>query len=151
MQQLTDIKENQFTVDLIDLFTSDQNPNDSSDFALFIVMEQMDTDLKYLMNSMSDVQLTEESIIIILYNLLCGLKFLHSANIIHRDLKPANILINSDLEIKICDFGLSRTLPESCTGKGSGNTRRIRDSVIKSKELNETKYSNKHQTKKIIS
>lgn len=31
----------------------------------------------------------------------------------------------------ICDFGLSRTLPESCIGKGSGNTKRMRDSIIK--------------------
>ena len=39
------------------------------------------------------------------------LKYLHSANIIHRDLKPANVLINSKgLTVKICDFGLSRSL-----------------------------------------
>lgn len=30
----------------------------------------------------------------------------------------------------ICDFGLARTLPESCIGKGSGNTKRVRDSII---------------------
>ena len=41
----------------------------------------------------------------------CRLKYLHSANIIHRDLKPANVLINSKgLTVKICDFGLSRSL-----------------------------------------
>lgn len=45
------------------------------------------------------------------YQILCGLKYLHSANIIHRDLKPANVLINSKgLAVKICDFGLSRSL-----------------------------------------
>ena len=27
---------------------------------------------------------------------------------IHRDLKPGNLLVNSDCELKICDFGLSR-------------------------------------------
>lgn len=31
----------------------------------------------------------------------------------------------------ICDFGLSRTLPETCIGKGSGNTKRMRDSIMK--------------------
>ena len=47
----------------------------------------------------------------ILYNLLCSLKFLHSANVIHRDIKPGNILIDNYCSIKICDFGLARTLP----------------------------------------
>ena len=31
----------------------------------------------------------------------------------------------------MCDFGLSRTLPETLIGKGSGNTKRVRDSVMK--------------------
>ena len=35
---------------------------------------------------------------------------MHSAGILHRDLKPSNILIDSSCKIKICDFGLSRTL-----------------------------------------
>lgn len=44
------------------------------------------------------------------YNLLIALKYLHSAGVIHRDLKPANVLINDDCSIKICDFGLARSL-----------------------------------------
>ena len=67
----------------------------------------------------------------ILYNLLCGIKFLHSANIMHRDIKPANILIDSNCRVKLCDFGLSRSLPASIVGKGSGNTKRMRDSILK--------------------
>lgn len=39
-----------------------------------------------------------------------GIKFMHSAQIIHRDLKPSNLLINSDCQLKICDFGLARSL-----------------------------------------
>ena len=46
----------------------------------------------------------------IIYNLLCGIKYMHSAKVIHRDIKPANILINEDCTIKICDFGLSRSI-----------------------------------------
>merc|ERR1712048_215395 len=41
-----------------------------------------------------------------LYQILLGTKYMHSARIVHRDLKPANILINEDCSIKICDFGL---------------------------------------------
>lgn len=50
----------------------------------------------------------EDHVKVILYNSLCALNYLHSANIVHRDLKPGNLLMNSNCMIKICDFGLSR-------------------------------------------
>lgn len=86
--------------------------------------------------------------VLILYNILCGLKFLHSANVLHRDLKPANILIDENCNIKFCDFGLSRTLPQSCLGKGSGNSKRMRDSIIKS---GISKTSGDQELKELIS
>ena len=46
----------------------------------------------------------------LVYNILCGLKYLHSADVFHRDLKPANLLVNEDCTVKICDFGLARSV-----------------------------------------
>ena len=37
-----------------------------------------------------------------------GLKYIHSANVLHRDLKPSNLLVNSNCDLSICDFGLAR-------------------------------------------
>ncbi len=57
-----------------------------------------------------------------LYQTLCGLKYIHSANVLHRDLKPGNLLVNADCELKICDFGLARGYtPGGGTSKAAGN------------------------------
>ena len=43
-----------------------------------------------------------------LYQILRGLKYIHSASVLHRDLKPSNLLVNSNCDLAICDFGLAR-------------------------------------------
>ncbi|KAJ8424645.1 hypothetical protein Cgig2_009125 [Carnegiea gigantea] len=48
-----------------------------------------------------------------LYQILRGLKYVHSANVLHRDLKPSNLLLNANCDLKICDFGLARTTTET--------------------------------------
>jgi len=75
-------------------------------------MEYVESDFKKLFENVPDTELTEEHIIVFLYNALCALNFIHSANVIHRDIKPGNILINSQCNVKICDFGLARTMPK---------------------------------------
>lgn len=52
--------------------------------------------------------LTTDHIKVFVYQILRGLKYLHSANILHRDIKPGNLLVNSNCVLKICDYGLAR-------------------------------------------
>ena len=52
----------------------------------------------------------EREIIKILYQLVSAVCYMHSAGIMHRDLKPSNILVDDEFNIKICDFGLARSI-----------------------------------------
>lgn len=56
----------------------------------------------------SSQPLTADHVKVFLYQILRGLKYLHSARILHRDIKPGNLLVNSNCLLKICDFGLAR-------------------------------------------
>jgi mitogen-activated protein kinase 1/3 len=76
----------------------------------YLVIEKCDMDMKKLLRS--NKYLEEIQCKSIIYDILCGLNYLHSANICHRDLKPENILVNDDCTIQICDFGLSRSLKD---------------------------------------
>nr|AKP99752.1 mitogen-activated protein kinase 13 [Cucumis sativus] len=78
---------------------------------VYIVYELMDTDLHQIIRSSQ--ALTDDHCQYFLYQLLRGLKYLHSANVLHRDLKPSNLLLNANCDLKICDFGLARTTSET--------------------------------------
>ena len=118
-----------YTPDLLDLFFVAKEKKENKPENIFIVMESSDCDLRALLMQGGASGFKEEHLKIIFYNTLCALKFLHSCNIIHRDLKPGNILVDADCRVMICDYGLARTIPASCCGKGSGDTRRIRQSI----------------------
>lgn len=75
---------------------------------VYIVTDLMETDLHRVIYSKQP--LTEDHHQYFLYQLLRGLKYLHSADVVHRDLKPSNLLVNKNCDLKICDFGLARGL-----------------------------------------
>lgn len=85
---------------------------------VYIVQEYMETDLA---NLLEQAPLLEEHARLFMYQLLRGLKYIHSANVLHRDLKPANLFINTeDLVLKIGDFGLARIMDPHYSHKVCG-------------------------------
>jgi mitogen-activated protein kinase 1/3 len=87
-------------------------PPDIMNFnVISIVFEFVDTDMSKLIAS--DQFFTTLHVQYMIYQMLLGIKYMHSAKIAHRDLKPANILVNEDCSLKICDFGLARGTMEN--------------------------------------
>lgn len=78
---------------------------------VYIVYELMDTDLNQIIRS--NQILTDDHCQYFLYQILRGLKYVHSANVLHRDLKPSNLFLNANCDLKIGDFGLARTTSET--------------------------------------
>lgn len=72
----------------------------------YIVMDVMETDLKQVLRS--GQTLTEAHVQFFVYQALRALAIIHSAGVIHRDITPANILVNTNCDLKICDFGLAK-------------------------------------------
>ncbi|XP_034844839.1 mitogen-activated protein kinase 3 isoform X2 [Mirounga leonina] len=64
---------------------------------VYIVQDLMETDLYKLLKSQ---QLSNDHVCYFLYQILRGLKYIHSANVLHRDLKPSNLLINTTCDLK---------------------------------------------------
>ncbi|XP_060053935.1 mitogen-activated protein kinase 15 isoform X3 [Erinaceus europaeus] len=89
-----------------------------NDKDIYLVFECMDTDLNAVIckgGLLKDIHKRY-----IFYQLLRATKFIHSGGVIHRDQKPSNILLNANCLVKLCDFGLARTLsgfPEKPEGQ----------------------------------
>ncbi|KAL3821903.1 hypothetical protein ACHAXA_008437 [Cyclostephanos tholiformis] len=78
-----------------------------NDRDLYMTFDYSETDLSRVIKAriLEPVQIQY-----ITYQLLRALKFVHSAELLHRDVKPSNILVDSNCFIKLCDFGLCRSI-----------------------------------------
>uniref|UniRef100_A0A8C1EZ14 Mitogen-activated protein kinase 15 n=1 Tax=Cyprinus carpio carpio TaxID=630221 RepID=A0A8C1EZ14_CYPCA len=79
-----------------------------NDKDIYLVFEFMDTDLHAVIKKGSLLKDIHKRYV--MHQLLKATKYLHSCNVIHRDQKPSNILLDSDCFVKLCDFGLARSL-----------------------------------------
>lgn len=82
---------------------------------LCIVYEFMDMGSLYDLthDRKNPISLGFDSCVKISLQIARGIAYLHSQGIVHRDLKSPNILINNNWNVKITDFGLSRSKQES--------------------------------------
>jgi mitogen-activated protein kinase 1/3 len=110
LYRLSKAKNNIFTLKLLDAFIADEAEEDPSQLKeVYLVTDFVEHDLNQIFNQKAG-DLSEDRAITLVYNILLSLKFIHTAGVVHRDLKPANILVNAQCEVKLCDFGLARTL-----------------------------------------
>eukprot|EP00090_Calanus_glacialis_P001341 TRINITY_DN1094_c0_g1_i1.p1 TRINITY_DN1094_c0_g1~~TRINITY_DN1094_c0_g1_i1.p1 ORF type:complete len:376 (-),score=50.41 TRINITY_DN1094_c0_g1_i1:496-1623(-) len=83
-------------------------PRYDREMVLYLVFEHVDQDLNAYLERCPPPGLGAEKIKDLMWQILCGVDFLHSHRIVHRDIKPQNILLSNDGTLKLADFGLAR-------------------------------------------
>ncbi|CAJ0751080.1 16142_t:CDS:2 [Entrophospora sp. SA101] len=91
---------NKNIVKLLDTIYSDKN--------LYLVFEYLETDLRKYLDNAGQHGLTIFNVKKFMWQLMSGVYYCHSHRILHRDLKPQNLLIDSEGNLKLADFGLAR-------------------------------------------
>lgn len=118
--------------------------NDSFE-GLYCYQDLIEYDLAKIIHS--NVPFTEFHIKFFIYQIFCGLKFIHSANVIHRDLKPGNILCTLNGCLKICDFGLARGLNNLTNSYNKNNNNNNNNTGTASNNQSDFfNYTNQHIT-----
>ncbi|KAH8916585.1 Pkinase-domain-containing protein [Atractiella rhizophila] len=74
---------------------------------VYLIQELMETDMHRVIRTQD---LSDDHCQYFIYQTLRAMKALHSADVIHRDLKPSNLLLNANCDLKVCDFGLARSV-----------------------------------------
>ena len=79
---------------------------------LFLVFEYVEKNLLEILQD-SPRGLEPKLIRHFMYQLCKAIKYLHDQNVIHRDVKPENLLVNENMDLKLCDFGFARLISGS--------------------------------------
>mmetsp|Transcript_23301 Transcript_23301/g.27347 ORF Transcript_23301/g.27347 Transcript_23301/m.27347 type:complete len:95 (-) Transcript_23301:38-322(-) len=58
----------------------------------------------------------EEEVCRIMHMIMAGLHHIHVNNVVHRDLKPQNCMIDKNMQLRIIDFGLSKSVQRTEEG-----------------------------------
>lgn len=81
-----------------------------NDRDIYLTFDFMETDLHAVIRANILEEIHKKYIV---YQLLKALKYMHSGDLLHRDIKPSNLLLNSDCHVKLCDFGLCRSVADA--------------------------------------
>ncbi|CAB1437861.1 unnamed protein product [Pleuronectes platessa] len=81
-----------------------------------IVTEYMENGALDIYLKDRDGELPSYQLVGMLRGIAAGMKYLSDMNYVHRDLAARNVLVNSNLECKVSDFGLSRVLEDDAEG-----------------------------------
>jgi len=107
-------------VTLVDVCAALMLPGATGPADVYLIFEYAPSDLTGLM-AYRKQKLKLPEIKCLVKQLANALDYCHMQNIMHRDLKPSNVLITAGGQLKLCDFGLSRTFQ----GAGNYSTRVI--------------------------
>lgn len=78
-----------------------------NDRDIYLTFEYMETDLHAVIRANILEEIHKQYI---MYQVFKALRYMHSGELLHRDMKPSNILLNSECLVKVCDFGLARSV-----------------------------------------
>lgn len=87
-----------------------------NDRDIYLVFEYMETDLHAVIRANILEEVHKQYI---MYQTFRSLKYMHSAQLLHRDIKPSNVLLNSECQVKMADFGLARSVAQLATEEGN--------------------------------
>uniref|UniRef100_A0A8C4ILD0 receptor protein-tyrosine kinase n=1 Tax=Dicentrarchus labrax TaxID=13489 RepID=A0A8C4ILD0_DICLA len=83
---------------------------------IMIVTEYMENGALDIYLKDRDGELPCYQLVGMLRGIAAGMKYLSDMSYVHRDLAARNVLVNSNLECKVSDFGLSRVLEDDAEG-----------------------------------